>query len=108
MNDIAIHTKQHADESDKQHQERYAKLTHHVLNKLEAKDLYLKLEKCAFAQKKIDYLEVIIEKGKLWMDPKKLKGVENWPQSKTVTEVCLFLVFTGYYQYFVPKYSKIV
>jgi len=41
------------------------------------------------------------------MDPKKLKGVADWPKPKTPTDICKFLGFTGYYQYFIQGYSKI-
>src|ERR1700752_4612865 len=41
------------------------------------------------------------------MDPKKLKGVADYPPLTTPTEVWRFLGFTGYYWYFIPNYSKI-
>ena len=41
------------------------------------------------------------------MDPKKLKGVVDWPIPKNPTEIRQFLRFTGYYQYFIPRYSEI-
>ena len=41
------------------------------------------------------------------MDPKKLQGVADWKPPCNPTEVCQFLGFMGYYQYFVPNYSKI-
>ena len=41
------------------------------------------------------------------MDPSKLKGVADWPRPKTPTEIRQFLGFTGYYRYFIPKYSEI-
>ena len=41
------------------------------------------------------------------MDPKKLKGVAGWTTPCSVTKVRQFLGFTGYYCYFVPKYSKV-
>ena len=41
------------------------------------------------------------------MDPKKLKGVVDWPTPKNPTNIRQFLGFTRYYQYFVPNYSKI-
>ncbi len=41
------------------------------------------------------------------MDPKKIQGVTDWSPPKTVMEVRQFLGFTGYYQYFIPNYSKI-
>ena len=42
------------------------------------------------------------------MDPSKLKGVADWPVPRNPTEVRQFLGFTGYYRYFIPKYSEIV
>ena len=41
------------------------------------------------------------------MDLSKLKGVADWPRPKTPTKIRQFLRFTGYYWYFIPKYSKI-
>ncbi len=107
MDDIAIHTKQEPNETEQQHLERHHLYTHHMLHKLEQNDLYLKPEKCEFKKKEIDYLSVIVGNGKIQMDPKKLKGVTDWPQPKTWTDICKFLGFTGYYRYFVQGYSKI-
>ncbi len=41
------------------------------------------------------------------MDPKKLKGVADWPVPRNPTEIRKFLGFTGYYRYFVQGYSRI-
>ena len=108
MDDIAIHTRQRPNETDHQHRLRHKNLTHHVLDKLESEDLYLKPEKCSFKQEEIDYLGVIVGRGKLRMDPDKLKGVADWPIPRNPTEIRQFLGFTGYYRYFIPKYSEIV
>src|SRR6266705_3201041 len=107
MDDIAIHTKREKQETELQHLARHRTFTHHVLNKLEKHDLYLKPEKCAFEKKEIDYLGVIIGQNTIKMDPEKVKGVANWQKPRTPTEVQQFLGFTGYYRYFVPNYSKI-
>ena len=107
MDDIAIHTKPHEGETDDQHRARHRQYTHHVLDKLEANDLYLKPEKCDFEKEEIDYLGVIVGKNSLRMDPKKLQGVADWKVPRNPTEVRQFLGFTGYYRYFVPNYSKI-
>src|SRR6266446_5937189 len=79
----------------------------HKLHKLEQNDLYLKPEKCDFEQKQIDYLGVIVGNGQIQMDPKKLKGIADWPIPHNPTEIRKFLGFTGYYRYFVQGYSKI-
>jgi hypothetical protein len=81
MDNIAIHMKKQPDEMEEQHQQRHRKYTHHVLDKLEEHDLYLKLEKCAFTKGEIKYLRVIIRQNKIRMDPRKLKGITDWPVS---------------------------
>ena len=107
MDDIAVHTKREEQETEQQHVHRHWQYVHHMLNKLEQNDLYLKPEKCDFEQKEIDYLSVIVGNGKLQMDPKKLKSVADWPKPKTPTDIHKFLGFTGYYWYFIQGYSKI-
>ncbi len=107
MGDITVHTKREGQETEQQHISCHQQYVHHMLNKLEQNDLYLKPEKCDFEQKEIDYLGVIVGNGKLQMDPKKLKGVADWPKPNTPTEIRKFLRFTGYYRYFIQGYSKI-
>jgi hypothetical protein len=79
MDDIAIHTKKQPNETEEQYQQRHKIHTHHVLDKLEEHDLYLKPEKCEFAKEEIEYLRVIIGQNKICMDPGKLKGIADWP-----------------------------
>src|SRR6266478_5664166 len=107
MDDIAIHTKREPDETEQQHLERHCLYTHHMLHKLEQNDLYLKPKKCDFRKKEINYLGVIVGNGKIQMDPKKLKGIADWPVPRNPTEIRKFLGFTGYYRYFIQGYSKI-
>jgi hypothetical protein len=60
-----------------------------------------------FKQEEIEYLGVIIGKGKTWMDLKKSLVVANYPTPTTVTDVYAFLGLTGYYHYFIEGYSKL-
>jgi len=87
MDDIAIHTKKYLNESHQQHLARHRQRVHKILDKLEANDLYLKPEKCAFEQDEIEYLSVIVGKGRLRMDPKKLTGVADYPVPLNPTNV---------------------
>jgi len=107
MDDIAIHMKKYLNKSHQQHLERHRKCVHEILDKLEANDLYLKPKKCAFEQDKIKYLGVIIGKGQLCMDPKKLNRVTNYPVPLNPTDVQAFLGLCGYYCYFIPWFSEI-
>ena len=40
---------------------------------------------------------MIIEEGKIAMDPVKLKGIKDWPEPTTVKELQQFLGFANYY-----------
>jgi len=107
MDDIAIHMKRYLKETHQQHLEWHQKCVHEILDKLEANDLYLKPEKYAFKQDEIEYLEVIVGKGQLCMDPKKLKGVVDYPIPLNPMDVRAFLGLCSYYQYFIPRFSEI-
>ena len=50
-------------------------------------DLYLKPKKCEFDKTKLEYLGMIVEEGKLAMDPMKLGGIRDWPTPTKVKEV---------------------
>jgi hypothetical protein len=79
MDNIAIHTKQKTKETEEQHQQRHRRNTHHILDKLEKHDLYLKPKKREFEKEEIKYLGVIIGQNKIQMDPGKLKRIADWP-----------------------------
>jgi hypothetical protein len=55
----------------------------------------------------MEYLGVIVGKGKTCMDLKKLMAVANYPTPKNVTDVSAFLGLTSYYRYFIEGYSQI-
>ena len=99
MDDMLIHTNDSL--------ETHRTAVHRVLDKLAKHDLFLKPEKCLFEQQRMEFLGVVLENGTIQMDPAKIKGVEDWPQPKTVRDVRAFLGFTGFYRYFVPNYSVI-
>ena len=105
MDDGCIHTKPLPGETHEQHVARHRKYVHKAFDTLKAFDLYLKPEKCAFEQDQIEFLGVTIGKGTIQMDPSKISAVEKWPNPQNPTDVRAFLGFTGYYQYFIEKYS---
>ena len=74
-----------------------------------AKDnsLFFKLSKSVFHALAIDYLGVILEKGRTRMDPSKVSGVCDWPVSKCVKDVCSFHGFCNFYYAFITGFSKI-
>src|SRR6266850_3799603 len=79
-----------------------------VLQHLQENDLFLKLEKCKFAQTTIKFLGLIISENEICMDAAKLAGIKQWLAPQTIKEVHSFLGFTNFYRRFIRKYAEIV
>jgi hypothetical protein len=77
-----------------------------ILEKAWEYDLYFKAKKCKFRKPKIKYLGLVVEEGKLAMDPAKLKGILDWPAPKTVKKVQSFR-FGNFYHHFVKGFSHL-
>jgi hypothetical protein len=107
MDNGIIYTKRWPGEIEEQHWQQHQQLVHHIFDILKANDLYVKPEKCTFEQDKMEYLGIIVGKGKTCMDLKKLMAVASYPVPKNPTDVWAFLGFTGYYWYFIQGYSQI-
>src|SRR5271168_3194822 len=78
--------------------ERYTKL---VLQRLRENDLFLKALKCKFNKTQVKYLGMIIEEGKIAMDPIKLGEIRDWSIPNTVKQVRSFLGFGNFYRRFI-------
>ena len=83
------------------------KYTRLVLQWLWEHDLYLKPKKCEFEKEKIKYLGMIVQQGKISMDPVKLGGIQDWPIQTSVKEVRLFLGFGNFYWQFIQKFADL-
>ena len=71
--------------------------TRKVLRQPQDNDLFLKPTKCEFNKTKVKYLGMIIEEGKISMDPGKLKGIQDWSTLTTVKQTQGFLGFGNFY-----------
>jgi len=78
-----------------------------VLSKLCENDLYLKPSKCEFCKEELEYLGFVIGKGQIRMDPKKVAGINDWPEPKTLRQLRSFLGFGNYYRRFIRHYSDL-
>ncbi len=78
-----------------------------VLQCLQDHDLFLKSEKCKFAQHSVDYLSVVISTEGVGMDTVKLQGLVDWLQPTTIKEVRSFLGFSNFYKPFIVNYARL-
>jgi hypothetical protein len=79
-----------------------------VLQQLWEHNLFLKPKKCEFNKTTMEYLELIIQEGKLSMDPVKLSGIRDWPTPTTVKQVRGFIGFANFYRQFIKKFSELI
>ena len=63
------------------------KQTKRVLQRMKELDLHLKLKKCKFGVKEVDFLGLILQPREIAMDPTKLSGIAEWPVPTKVKDV---------------------
>ena len=69
-----------------------------VLQTLREYQLFTKFSKCEFWLEKVLFLDHIISKDRITMDPTKVEIVVKWKQPENPTEVCSFLGLAEYYR----------
>lgn len=69
--------------------------------------LYEKFNKCEFWLDKMGFLGHLISKDEIYVDPKKIEAVINWPIPTNVTDIYRFLGLVGYYKRFIEGFSSI-
>ncbi|XP_042988651.1 uncharacterized mitochondrial protein AtMg00860-like [Carya illinoinensis] len=78
-----------------------------VLEVLLDNSFYIKLSKCTFSQKELEYLRHLISHEGVKVDSRKVKAMVAWPKPKTITELRGFPGLNGYYRKFVKDYASI-
>jgi len=82
-------------------EEEHERAVWRVLEVLAEHKLFLRLEKCEFHQKEIEYLGLVISENKVAMDPVKVAGVCDWPTPENRTDVQAFIGFVNFYRRFI-------
>jgi hypothetical protein len=78
-----------------------------VLERLAQSDLFVQLDKCEFHKPETAFLEYIVGREGIRMDPEKVTTITNWPTSRSRRELESFLDFANFYQRFIQAYSRI-
>ena len=89
--------------SEKEHLEHLEE----IFGRLKAAGLKLKLEKCCFFKKHIQYLGHLISAEGIQPLPEKLENISKMPAPRNPKEVKQFLGLVGYYRKFVPQFADI-
>ena len=98
INNIIVGT-----ETEEEHDELVAE----VIRRLEENDLYVKLEKCKWKVKEVEFLGVVIGPEGMKMEEEKVKGVLEWPTPKCVKDMQKFLGLANYYCRFIEGFALV-
>ena len=88
-------------------EEGHDELVAEVIKRLEENDLYVKLEKCKWKIREVDFSGVVIGLEGIKMEKKKVKGVLEWPTLKCVKDVQKFLGLANYYRRFIEGFTTV-
>jgi len=83
------------------------KLVEEVLRRLEENDLFVKLEKCKWKVREVEFLGVVIGPKGVEMQREKVEGVLSWLAPRNVKEVQKFLGLANYYRRFIKDFARI-
>ena len=78
-----------------------------IFERLRKAGLKLKLQKCSFLKKHIQYLGHLISDEGIQPLPEKLESIAKMPIPQNTKQVKQFLGLVGYYRKFVPQFSDI-
>ena len=86
----------------------YIKKVYKVVACLREAGLYLDIDKCKFAAKKVKYLGFIISIGEgIKVDPEKVAAIRSWEAPVNVKGVRSFLEFANFYREFIEDFSDL-
>jgi hypothetical protein len=72
-----------------------------VIKRLRKYKLYIKLSKCFFNIKEVEFLGFIIGFIRIKLDLNKILIIKKWPEPESFYKVQVFLGFTNFYQRFI-------
>jgi len=98
INDVIVETET---------EERHDELVAEVIRRLEENDLYVKLEKCKWKVREVEFLGVVIGPEGIKMEKEKVKGVLEWPTLRCIKDMQKFLGLANYYRRFIEGFAMV-
>ena len=99
IDDILVYSK-----TKEQHEQHFRD----VLETLRMERFYAKFIKCDFWLREVHFWGHIITQEDILVYPAKIEAVMRWEVPKNTSKIRSFLGLAGYYQRFIPDFSKIV
>jgi len=87
--------------------EGHDELVEEVLKRLEENNLFVKLEKCKWKVREVEFLGVVISPKRVEIQREKVEEVLNWLAPRNIKEVQKFLGLTNYYRRFIKDFARI-
>ena len=78
-----------------------------ILKELQKTNMMLKLKKCEWAKKNVEYLGHIVGTDGLKPDPKKIEKIKNLKRPENVKQIREIIGLCSYYRRFIDGFSKI-
>ena len=87
--------------------EKHVEMLKEVAKRLTDAKLMISVEKSKFCQSSMKFLGYVVDERGISVDPDKVAAIKEYPRPKTVKEVRRFVGMAGYYNRFVPNFSKL-
>lgn len=79
-----------------------------VLEALRSAGLALKLSKCHFGKRRVEYLGFVVSETGIEPGPVKIKTITKFPEPRNVREIRRLIGMTSFFRRFVPKFASIL
>lgn len=78
-----------------------------VLDLVRKAGLKIKISKCKFVKKSVEFLGHIISESGISPDPSKIESIKNYQRPQSIEDIRSFLGLAGYYRRFIPHFGTI-
>ena len=86
----------------------YVEVVRWVLDQLQKHFLFANLKKCQFHQDEVCFLGYVVLSKGISIEAKRIEIIKDWPESKSVRNIQVFLGFGNFYWRFIQSFNRIV